>query len=44
MQATSLSDGYSMVKCVSTGSGTVCAVLHDTTVQRKVSNYSALTG
>jgi len=44
VMATALSDGYSMIKCVSTGAGTVCAVVHDQTVQRKVSNYSALTG
>lgn len=37
-----LSDGFTHVKCTSTSTGTVVAILHDLTVQRAPANLPAL--
>ncbi|QIP87630.1 hypothetical protein GLX30_30420 [Streptomyces sp. Tu 2975] len=42
INASSLSDGFTHVKCTSTSTGTVTAVLHDLTVQRAPQNLPAL--
>lgn len=42
IRAEELSDGYSYVKCTSTGAGTVTAVAHDLLVRRAPANLPAL--
>lgn len=42
VHASSLSDNFTHVKCTSTSTGTVVAVLHDLTVQRAPQNLPAL--
>ncbi|GAA2673822.1 hypothetical protein GCM10010400_39930 [Streptomyces aculeolatus] len=42
VDATSLSDGFTHVKCTSSSTGTVVAVLHDLAVQRTPQNLAAL--
>lgn len=42
INAEQLSDGFTHVKCTSTSTGTVVAILHDLTVQRTPENLAAL--
>lgn len=42
IRADQLSDGYNYVKCASTSTGTVMAIVHDLKVQRKPANLAVL--
>jgi hypothetical protein len=42
IRAEQLSDGYSWIKCASTSTGTVMAILHDLSVQRKPANLATV--
>jgi hypothetical protein len=42
IRAEELSDGFSYIKCASTSTGTVMAILHDLKVQRKPANLASV--
>lgn len=42
IRAEQLSDGYSWIKCASTSTGTVMAILHDLKTQRKPANLASV--